>query len=131
MGFEKRDAAILVVDDYHAMVLTIHHMLRQLGFGNLFEANDGREAWEYLRSRPYRLVISDLKMRNMDGIELLRLVRADETMQTMPFIMVTAAGERDRVIEARAAGVTDYIVKPFTVATLKAKLAGALGDLVL
>jgi len=129
MGLERQHFPILVVDDYHAMVRTIHHMLRQLGFTYLFEANDGHVAWRCLNSRPYRLVISDLNMRAMGGMELLRLVRNDEKLKTLPFIMVTAEGERDRVVEAMAAGVTDYIVKPFTIATLKTKLASAIGDL--
>jgi len=118
MGLERQHFPILVVDDYHAMVRTIHHMLRQLGFTYLFEANDGHVAWRCLNSRPYRLVISDLNMRAMGG-----------KLKTLPFIMVTAEGERDRVVEAMAAGVTDYIVKPFTIATLKTKLASAIGDL--
>ena len=128
MAAADPQSAILVVDDYHAMVLTIHHMLRQLGFHNLFEANDGNQAWQTLCARPFHLVISDLRMRDVNGLELLRRVRAHETMRALPFIMVTAAGERDHVLEAKEAGVTDYIVKPFTIATLKAKLATALGD---
>src|SRR5579885_796401 len=115
MAADAQSAAILVVDDYHAMVLTIHHMLRQLGFHNLFEANDGNAAWQLLCARPFHLVISDLRMRDVSGLELLRRVRACETMRALPFIMVTAAGERDHVLEAKGAGVTDYIVKPFTI----------------
>jgi two-component system chemotaxis response regulator CheY len=121
---------ILVVDDYVAMVTTTRRMLQTLGFVNITAATDGVDALAALRSMPYQLIISDLRMEKMDGLALLHEVRADPALREIPFIMVTAAGEIDCVAAAKRAGVTDYIVKPFSVATLKAKLNAVLSRLV-
>lgn len=118
---------ILVVDDYPAMITMIRRMLQTLGFVNVSPATDGGDAMIKLKASRFRLVISDLRMDKVDGLELLRQVRADEALSKLPFIMVTASSDRDLVIEAKSAGVTDYIVKPFTSATLQAKLTKALG----
>jgi two-component system chemotaxis response regulator CheY len=121
---------ILVVDDYLAMVTTTRRMLQTLGFDNVTAASDGVDALAALRSMPYQLVISDLRMEKMDGLALLLEVRADPALRDIPFIMVTASGEIDYVAAAKRAGVTDYIVKPFSVATLKAKLTAVLSRLI-
>jgi len=119
--------SILVVDDYAKMVTMIRRMLLQLGFANSFGAHDGRDALNMVLRGHIHLVISDLYMQKMDGMTLLSEIRADPVLKDIPFIMVTAANDLDRVVEAKHAGVTDYIVKPFSLATLKAKLNSTLG----
>jgi two-component system chemotaxis response regulator CheY len=122
------NAPILVVDDYQTMVRIIRNLLKQLGFENVDEASDGREALEKMRTKKYGLVISDWNMEPMTGYELLREVRADEILKPTPFIMVTAESKTENVIAAKKAGVNNYIVKPFNAQTLKAKVASVLGD---
>lgn len=122
------NAPVLVVDDYQTMVRIIRNLLKQLGFENVDEAADGREALEKMRTRKYGLVISDWNMEPMTGYELLREVRADEILKPTPFIMVTAESKTENVIAAKKAGVNNYIVKPFNAQTLKAKIASVLGD---
>jgi two-component system chemotaxis response regulator CheY len=119
---------ILVVDDYQAMRLTIRRMLVQQGFTSIVEARDGIEALVLLRGLPIDIVISDLVMERMDGLELLREIRSDANLTKLPFIMITATADRDRVIAAKAAGATGYVVKPFTSAILKSKIASVLAD---
>ena len=122
------NAPILVVDDYQTMVRIIRNLLKQLGFENVDEAADGRDALGKMRTRKYGLVISDWNMEPMTGFELLREVRADEILRPTPFIMVTAESKTENVIAAKKAGVNNYIVKPFNAQTLKAKVASVLGD---
>ncbi len=122
------NAPILVVDDYQTMVRIIRNLLKQLGFENVDEASDGREALEKMRTKKYGLVISDWNMEPMTGFELLREVRADEILRPTPFIMVTAESKTENVIAAKKAGVNNYIVKPFNAQTLQAKVASVLGD---
>ena len=122
------NAPILVVDDYQTMVRIIRNLLKQLGFENVDEASDGREALEKMRTKKYGLVISDWNMEPMTGYELLREVRADEILRPTPFIMVTAESKTENVIAAKKAGVNNYIVKPFNAQTLKSKVASVLGD---
>jgi len=122
------NAPVLVVDDYQTMVRIIRNLLKQLGFENVDEASDGREALEKMRTKKYGLVISDWNMEPMTGYELLREVRADEILRPTPFIMVTAESKTENVIAAKKAGVNNYIVKPFNAQTLKAKIASVLGD---
>jgi two-component system chemotaxis response regulator CheY len=122
------NAPVLVVDDYQTMVRIIRNLLKQLGFENVDEASDGREALEKMRTKKYGLVISDWNMEPMTGYELLREVRADEILRPTPFIMVTAESKTENVIAAKKAGVNNYIVKPFNAQTLKAKVASVLGD---
>jgi len=122
------NAPVLVVDDYQTMVRIIRNLLKQLGFENVDEASDGREALEKMRMKKYGLVISDWNMEPMTGYELLREVRADEILKPTPFIMVTAESKTENVIAAKKAGVNNYIVKPFNAQTLKAKVASVLGD---
>ena len=122
------NAPVLVVDDYQTMVRIIRNLLKQLGFENVDEAADGREALEKRKKTKYGLVISDWNMEPMTGYELLREVRADEILKPTPFIMVTAESKTENVIAAKKAGVNNYIVKPFNAQTLKAKIASVLGD---
>ncbi|MDX5361006.1 MAG: chemotaxis response regulator CheY [Alphaproteobacteria bacterium] len=119
---------ILVVDDYRTMVRIIRNLLKQIGFENVDEASDGAEALEKLKARPFGLVISDWNMAPMTGLDLLKAVRADAALSRLPFIMVTAESKADNVIAAKQAGVSNYIVKPFNAATLKAKIHAVLGE---
>jgi two-component system chemotaxis response regulator CheY len=127
MPVDKK-APVLVVDDYQTMVRIIRNLLKQLGFENVDEAADGREALEKMKKTQYGLVISDWNMEPMTGYELLREVRANEILKPTPFIMVTAESKTENVIAARQAGVNNYIIKPFNAQTLKAKIASVLGD---
>jgi two-component system, chemotaxis family, chemotaxis protein CheY len=122
------DAPVLVVDDYQTMIRIIRNLLKQLGFNNVDEAADGKEALAKMKLNKYGLVISDWNMEPMTGYELLREVRADEHLKATPFIMVTAESKTENVIAAKKAGVNNYIVKPFNAQTLKAKIASVLGD---
>lgn len=119
---------ILIVDDYKTMLRIIRNLLKQLGFENVDDASDGSSALQKLREKEYGLVISDWNMEPMTGLQLLREVRADKSMQDVPFIMVTAESKKENVIAARQAGVNNYIVKPFNAATLKQKIASVLGN---
>ena len=120
--------SILIVDDYKTMLRIIRNLLNQLGFHNVDEATDGAEALNKLRGKSYDLVISDWNMEPMTGYELLKEVRSDDMLKSLPFIMVTAESKTDNVIAAKKAGVNNYIVKPFNAATLKAKLSSVLGE---
>jgi len=113
---------ILVVDDYKTMIRIIRNLLKQLGFEDVEEATDGTEALAKLKERKYGLVISDWNMVPMTGYDLLKSVRADEALQALPFIMVTAESKTENVIAAKKAGVNNYIVKPFNAQTLKGKI---------
>jgi len=120
--------SILIVDDYKTMLRIIRNLLKQLGFHNVDEATDGADALNKLRMKNYDLVISDWNMEPMTGYELLKEVRSDDMLKTLPFIMVTAESKTDNVIAAKKAGVNNYIVKPFNAATLKSKLSSVLGE---
>jgi two-component system chemotaxis response regulator CheY len=113
---------ILVVDDYKTMVRIIRNLLKQLGFEDVDDAADGTEALAKLKERKYGLVISDWNMEPMTGYDLLKHVRADEGLQSIPFIMVTAEAKTENVVAAKKAGVSNYIVKPFNAQTLKGKI---------
>ncbi len=119
---------VLVVDDYKTMVRIIRNLLKQLNFNNVDEASDGSSALRKLRERKFDLVISDWNMEPMTGLQLLKEIRADDKLKSLPFIMVTAESKTENVVAAKQAGVSNYIVKPFNAATLKAKLTGILGD---
>lgn len=118
---------ILIVDDYKTMLRIINNLLKQLGFKNIDEATDGSEALRKLREGNFNLVISDWNMVPMTGLQLLKEVRADAKLKAMPFIMVTAESKTENVVEAKTAGVSNYIVKPFNAETLKQKLVTVLG----
>ncbi len=119
---------ILVVDDYKTMLRVLRNLLRQLNFSNIEEASDGTAALKKLRHSSIDLIISDWNMEPMTGIELLREVRGDGKLKHIPFIMVTAESKSENVIAAKEAGVSNYIVKPFSAETLKSKMASVLGD---
>ncbi len=115
---------ILVVDDFSTMRRIVRNLLVELGFSNplIQEADDGENALVLLRSQPFDLVVTDWNMPNMTGIDLLRAIRAEESLKGLPVLMVTAENNRDQIIAAAQAGVNGYIVKPFTAVTLKEKL---------
>ncbi|MBO9830286.1 response regulator [Xanthomonas sp. A2111] len=117
---------ILVVDDYRTMRRVIRMLLGQLGHDDVVEAADGETALAAMRAEKIGLVISDLNMEPMTGLELLRAVRSDATLKDTPFLMVVAESRSDNVIAIREAGVSGYIVKPFNADTLKGKLASVL-----
>jgi two-component system, chemotaxis family, chemotaxis protein CheY len=119
---------VLVVDDYNTMVRIVRNLLKQLGFVNIDDANDGAAALEKLRMRKYGLVISDWNMEPMTGYDLLKAMRADPGLAATPFIMVTAESKTDNVIAARKAGVSNYIVKPFNAQTLRTKIEAVFPD---
>ncbi len=128
MSVVDRNMRILVVDDAQTMRRIIVNLLRQLGFTNMTEADDGTTAWDKLSSEHIDLIISDWNMPKMTGIDLLKRVRESETYKVTPFIMVTAEGKRENVIAAVQAGVSNYIVKPFNAATLKEKMTKVIGN---
>ena len=113
---------VLVVDDYSTMIRIIRNLLKQLGFEDVDDANDGSSALAKMRQKKYGLVISDWNMEPMTGYELLKEVRGDPGLSKTPFIMVTAESKTENVIAAKKAGVDNYIVKPFNAQTLKAKI---------
>ncbi len=113
---------ILIVDDYKTMLKIIRNLLRQLGFSNVDEAMDGSAALQKIRSKNYGLIISDWNMEPMSGLNLLKEVRLDAKVKDVPFIMITAESKSENIIAAKDAGVSNYIVKPFTAAILKSKI---------
>ena len=119
---------VLVVDDYSTMVRIIRNLLRQIGFADVDDANDGTTALEKLHARRYGLVISDWNMEPMTGYDLLRQVRADPGRGEIPFIRVTAESKTENVIAAKKAGVNNYIVKPFNAQTLKSKIEAVFAE---
>lgn len=113
---------VLVVDDFATMRRIVKGVLRQLGFSNVIEAEDGSVALNELRKEKIGLIVSDWNMPNMTGLDLLKAVRGDGELKRIPFIMVTAEGQKENVIEAVKAGVSNYVVKPFTPETFGEKL---------
>ena len=113
---------LLVVDDFSTMRRIVRNLLKELGFTNVQEAEDGVDALNKLRAENFDFVVSDWNMPNMTGIELLRAIRADEKLKHLPVLMVTAEAKRENIIEAAQAGASGYVVKPFTAATLDEKL---------
>ncbi len=118
-----KNLRFLIVDDFSTMRRILRNLLKELGFTNVDEAEDGAAALHKLRTQTYEFVVSDWNMPNMTGIELLRAVRADPQIKHLPFLMITAEAKRENIIEAATAGAHGYIVKPFTAATLEEKLA--------
>lgn len=113
---------VLVVDDFSTMRRIVKNILRQIGFNNVVEADDGTSAWEILNKEKVDFIVSDWNMPQMSGIDLLRKVRASEEFANIPFLMVTAEAQQENIIEAVQARVSNYIVKPFTSETMKQKI---------
>ncbi len=118
----NKDMKILIVDDFSTMRRIIKNLLRDLGFTNTVEADDGTTAVPILNVGGIDFLVTDWNMPGMQGIDLLRHVRADKKLSALPVLMVTAEQKREQIIEAAQAGVNGYIVKPFTAATLKEKI---------
>lgn len=125
-----KNMSILIVDDYKTMLRIVRNLLAQLGFNNVEEATDGTMAFDMLKAKNpnYNLIISDWNMLPMNGLDLLKKVRADAQLKAIPFIMVTAESKPENVIAAKQAGVNNYIVKPFNAETLKGKMAAVIGE---
>jgi len=117
-----KNMKILIVDDFSTMRRIIKNLLRDLGFSNTHEADDGMTALPMLKSGDFQFLVTDWNMPGMTGIDLLRAVRADGKLATLPVLMVTAEAKRDQIIEAAQAGVNGYVVKPFTAQALKEKI---------
>jgi len=118
----KKNIKILIVDDFSTMRRIIKNLLRDLGFNNTFEADDGNTALPMLKNGDYDFVVTDWNMPGMEGIDLLKEIRKDQALCHIPVLMVTAEAKREQIIEAAQSGVNGYIIKPFTAATLKEKL---------
>ncbi|WP_110456353.1 chemotaxis response regulator CheY [Shewanella algidipiscicola] len=117
-----KNMKILVVDDFSTMRRIIKNLLRDLGFNNTQEADDGSTALPMLQKGDFDFVVTDWNMPGMQGIDLLKAIRADDNLKHLPVLMVTAEAKREQIITAAQAGVNGYVVKPFTAATLKEKL---------
>ena len=116
------DMKILIVDDFSTMRRIVRNLLKELGYGNADEAEDGAVALAKLKAGNFEFVVSDLNMPNMNGFELLRQIRADEQLKHLPVLLVTAEAKKEDIVTAAQIGASGYIVKPFTKATLEEKL---------
>jgi two-component system chemotaxis response regulator CheY len=112
----------LIVDDFSTMRRIVRNLLKEIGYNNADEAEDGAVALSKLRGGSYDFVVSDLNMPNMNGFELLRAIRADAALKTVPVLLVTAEAKKEDIVTAAQSGASGYIVKPFTKATLEEKL---------
>jgi two-component system, chemotaxis family, chemotaxis protein CheY len=112
----------LIVDDFSTMRRIVRNLLKELGFHNADEAEDGVAALAKLREGKFDVVVSDWNMPNMDGLTLLQTIRADAALKHLPVLMVTAEAKKENIIAAAQAGATGYVVKPFTAATLQEKM---------
>jgi two-component system, chemotaxis family, chemotaxis protein CheY len=117
-----KNMKFLVVDDFSTMRRIVRNLLKELGFANVDEAEDGAVALQKLKAGGFDFVISDWNMPNMDGLTLLQSIRADEALKKLPVLMVTAEAKKENIVAAAAAGANGYVVKPFTAATLDEKL---------
>lgn len=124
MGLDSvnKQIRILVVDDFATKRKVVRSTLSALGFTNFDEAEDGVQALHLLKSTHFDFVVSDWNMPNMQGIDLLRAIRADPELHTLPVLLVTAEAKRENILEAAQAGVNGYIVKPFNAETMREKL---------
>jgi two-component system chemotaxis response regulator CheY len=121
-GALDKNMKVLVVDDFSTMRRIIKNLLRDLGFTNISEADDGNTALPMLKDGNFEFVVTDWNMPGMQGIDLLKAIRADSNLSHIPVLMVTAEAKKEQIIMAAQAGVNGYIVKPFTAATLNTKL---------
>ena len=123
MSLPPNSIHILVVDDFPTMRKIVRSVLKQLGFSNISEAEDGENALQMLRSNnSIEFIVSDWNMPKITGIELLKAVRSDPKLKHLPFLMVTAEADKENIVEAVKAGVSNYIVKPFNAATMREKI---------
>jgi two-component system chemotaxis response regulator CheY len=113
---------ILVVDDFSTMRRVVKNLLRNLGFTNISEADDGNTALPMLQGGDFDFVVTDWNMPGMQGIDLLKAIRADNKLSHIPVLLITAEAKKEQIVMAAKAGVNGYIVKPFTTAILKTKL---------
>ncbi|MGM0703532.1 MAG: chemotaxis response regulator CheY [Pseudomonadota bacterium] len=117
-----KDMSFLVVDDFPTMRRIVRSLLKELGYTNVEEAEDGQDALSKLRAGNFEFVVSDWNMPNLDGLEMLKQIRADDALKDLPVLMVTAEAKKENIIAAAQAGASGYVVKPFTAATLEEKL---------
>ena len=117
-----KNMSFLVVDDFPTMRRIVRSLLKELGYTNVEEAEDGQEALGKLRSGSFEFVVSDWNMPNLAGLEMLKQIRADAALKDLPVLMVTAEAKKENIIAAAQAGASGYVVKPFTAATLEEKL---------
>lgn len=118
----NKSIKILVVDDFPTMRRIVRNLLKELGFENVDEAEDGQMALEKLRNGNFEFVVSDWNMPNLDGLSMLKQIRADPALSSLPVLMVTAEAKKENIVAAAQAGASGYVVKPFTAATLEEKL---------
>ncbi|MGY4878849.1 chemotaxis response regulator CheY [Vreelandella aquamarina] len=117
-----KNMSFLVVDDFPTMRRIVRSLLKELGFTNVEEAEDGQDALNKLRAGKFEFIVSDWNMPNLDGLEMLKEIRQDEALKELPVLMVTAEAKKENIIAAAQAGANGYVVKPFTAATLEEKL---------
>jgi len=116
------DLRFLIVDDFSTMRRIVRNLLKEIGFANAEEAEDGAVALNMLRSSKFDFIVSDINMPNMNGFELLDAVRADAALKHLPVLMVTAEAKKEDIVRAAQSGASGYIVKPFTKAVLEEKV---------
>ncbi|MBK5929767.1 chemotaxis response regulator CheY [Halochromatium salexigens] len=117
-----KNISFLVVDDFPTMRRIVRSLLKELGFTNVEEAEDGQDALNKLKADKFDFVVADWNMPNLDGMEMLKQIRADDGLKHLPVLMVTAEAKKENIIAAAQAGASGYVVKPFTAATLDEKL---------
>ena len=117
-----KNMSFFVVDDFPTMRRIVRSLLKELGFTNVEEAEDGQDALNKLRAGNFEFVVSDWNMPNLDGLEMLKEIRQDNALKDLPVLMVTAEAKKENIIAAAQAGANGYVVKPFTAATLEEKL---------
>lgn len=127
MAFDS-SLPVLLVDDYQTMVRVMRHLLNRAGFATIDEASDGEEALARMAERHYGLVISDLHMAPVDGLELVRRAKADEALKSVPIMLVSADELPETVMAAHDAGAAAYLIKPFDAETLRNRIAAVLAD---
>ncbi|MCG8616036.1 MAG: response regulator [Desulfobacterales bacterium] len=124
----SKDIKILIVDDFGTLRRIIRNALKQGGYRDFTEANDGKQALKLLKTDKYDLILSDWNMTEMDGMALLQAVRSDQSLKHIPFLMITAEGSKESVVQAIQSGVSNYIIKPFTPDMLLNKISKVMGD---
>ena len=124
----SKNLRFLVVDDFSTMRRIVKNLLNDLGYANVAEADDGQSALPMLKAGGFDFLVTDWNMPGMPGLDLLKAVRADPALAKMPVLMLTAEAKREQIIEAAQAGVTGYVIKPFTAITLKEKIDKILGQ---